>query len=90
MSIEVLDRILEGMGISIGEEDKERLYGDMRRDFSLIGSIDECKHLGEMFRDPRARREIEEYIKRGIRENTAWSRRIGREERRKEKMEIYA
>lgn len=60
MSIEVLDRILEEMRIFIDEENKERLYGDIRRDFSLIGSIDECKHLEEMFRDPHTRKKIRE------------------------------
>lgn len=91
MSIEILDRILEEMRIFIDEENKERLYEDIRRDFSLIGSVDECEHLEEMFKDSRTRRKIKEYIERWIRKNiTAWSRRIDREEKRKEKMEIYA
>jgi hypothetical protein len=88
MSIEVLDRLLEKMGILIWEEDKERLYDDIRKDFSLIGSIDECKYLEEMLRDRRTKKEIEKYVRMWIR--NAWSKRIEREEKRKEKMEIYA
>lgn len=89
MSMRILNKLLRGLGLFLDETTRGKLYNDLKRDFSLIGSIEkeECEHLESMLNDPYLRKRIEEYIKAWLKK---WSKAIDREESRKEKMEIYA
>ena len=92
MSIKSLDKLLRNMRIRMKEGEKERLYGDIKRDFALIGSVErsECTHFDAMLEDARTRKEIKEYIKHWLKIVRTWSKKIDKEEKNKEKMEIYA
>jgi len=91
MSIKTLDRLLREMSIIMQKNEKRRLYDDIKRDFSLIGSAElECTHLNSILSDPSTKRRIKEYIRRWLEGVKNWSKKIDKEEKSGEKMEIYA
>jgi hypothetical protein len=45
------------------ENEKEQLYQELLHYFGLIGAIDECQALENVWRDPYNKHEIEEFIK---------------------------
>lgn len=66
MSKMVLDRLLRDMKIKMDEKTKEDLWEDVRRDFSIAGSVENerCEHLELMTKDRRERRILEDYIRK--------------------------
>ena len=84
MSMEVFESLLKKMRIIMEQREKEELYRKVKRDFALIGS-NECEDLERRLRDPYEREQIENYILEILR-----LKKVDEEEKRKEKMEIYA
>ena len=84
MSMEVFESLLKKMRIIMEQREKEELYRKVKRDFALIGS-NECEDLERRLRDSYEREQIENYILETLR-----LKKVDEEERRKEKMEIYA
>ncbi len=64
MSLEVLNRILNSLGIYLDEYERKELYENLVRDFGIIGKYDECMELEKLYNDEFYRRKIEEYIKK--------------------------
>jgi len=65
--------ILSEMQVWLSEPETEELYRELLAYFGLIGALNECQALGNAWKDPYNRREIEEFIK-------AW---LKRKQRRK-------
>ncbi len=77
MSILVLDLILNDMKILLSEYEKRELYNELISYFGIVGGINECKILEEVWRDPFYHYEIKEFIR-------SWLRK-----RKKKTIELY-
>ena len=62
MSILVLEKILAELEITLEEDEKKILYGELLRCFGIIGGYGECERLEKLWSDPVYNKEIRRYI----------------------------
>ncbi|MDI6855184.1 MAG: hypothetical protein QMD21_00155 [Candidatus Thermoplasmatota archaeon] len=64
MSIRVLEKILEELGIFLDELEKSYAYQELVEYLGIAGGADECEALEQAWLSPEHREAIEEYLKR--------------------------
>ncbi|MEW6069377.1 MAG: hypothetical protein AB1485_02045 [Candidatus Thermoplasmatota archaeon] len=64
MSIRILEKILEELGIFLNELEKSSAYQELVEYLGIAGSANECEALEQAWATPEYREAIEEYLKR--------------------------
>lgn len=64
MSIKLLERILNELGIYLNEFEKNSAHQELVEYLGIAGSTDECKALEEAWLTPEHREAIEKYLTR--------------------------